>query len=115
MTHISIPPVKTYPSAYGRLARPFLVEEGKAGETPALRIPAVAALPRWCYGIRRPADAYLSGRGLNSVSSGTGRPKRSRFQHALACSMRSLRLETKFHPVFRGPHGGSPPSAETHS
>src|SRR3546814_19965007 len=102
MTHISIPPVKTYPSAYGRLARPFLVEEGKAGETPALRIPAVAALPRWCSGIRRPADAYLSGRGMNSVSSGTGRPKRSRLQPALACSMRPLGREAKFPQMFRG-------------
>src|ERR1700752_3084725 len=50
-----------------------------------------------------------SGSGINSASPGTG-AKRPAFQSALACSMRSRELETKFHQRYRGPSSGSPPS-----
>ena len=56
-------------------------------------------------------QALGGGKGMNSVSSpGTVWPKRSRCQSSLACSMRSLLLDTKFHQRKRGPSSGSPPS-----
>ncbi|CFN78261.1 Uncharacterised protein [Bordetella pertussis] len=49
---------------------------------------------------------------MNSVSSpGTTWPKRFLVQSSLACSMRSLLLETKFHQMKRGPSRGSPPTS----
>ena len=44
---------------------------------------------------------------MNSVSPGTA-AKQPAFQSALACSMRSCELETKFHQICRGPSSGSP-------
>jgi hypothetical protein len=41
---------------------------------------------------------YPSGRGMNSVSPGTG-AKRPDFQSSLASSMRSRRDDTKFHQM----------------
>src|ERR1700722_3430965 len=49
-----------------------------------------------------------SGSGMNSCSLGTG-AKRPAFQSALACSIRSLLEETKFHQIWRGPSSASPP------
>src|SRR5258708_37407063 len=49
-----------------------------------------------------------SGSGMNSVSLGTC-AKRPLFQSALACSIRSLEEETKFHQIWRGPSSASPP------
>ena len=45
-----------------------------------------------------PAVAYLSGSGMNSGSPGTLAKRPSR-QSALACSMRSLLDDTKFHQI----------------
>ena len=45
-----------------------------------------------------PALSQPSGSGMNSVSFGTD-AKRPLFQSSLACSMRSLREETKFHQM----------------
>ena len=42
---------------------------------------------------------YLSGSGMNSISSPGTLSKWPAFQSALACSMRSLRDETKFHQM----------------
>ena len=42
---------------------------------------------------------YLSGSGMNSISSPGTFSKWPAFQSALACSMRSLREETKFHQM----------------
>ena len=50
-----------------------------------------------------------SGNGMNSASPAT-RSKRPARQSDLACSIRSRRLETKFHQTCRGPSIGSPPS-----
>ena len=47
---------------------------------------------------------------MNSVSPGTV-SNLAIFQSALACSMRSLLEDTKFHQMCRGPSIGSPPSA----
>src|SRR5258706_134389 len=47
---------------------------------------------------------------MNSVSPGTP-AKRPAFQSALASSMRSLREETKFHQIWRGPSSTAPPSS----
>src|SRR6185436_20478024 len=52
---------------------------------------------------------YLSGSGMNSISSPGTFSKWPAFQSALACSMRSLRDETKFHQMWRGPSIGAPP------
>ena len=49
-----------------------------------------------------------TGSGMNSVSPGTA-GNRPSFQSALACSIRSFELETKFHQMCRGPSIGSPP------
>src|SRR4029077_2931626 len=49
-----------------------------------------------------------SGSGMNSCSLGTC-AKRPLFQSALACSIRSLLEETKFHQMWRGPSSASPP------
>ena len=46
----------------------------------------------------RLTPAHRSGSGMNSVSPGT-LSKRAAFQSAFACSMRSLREETKFHQM----------------
>ena len=46
---------------------------------------------------------------MNSVSPGT-KSKRPAFQSALAWSMRSLREETKFHQMWRGPSMAAPPT-----
>ena len=51
-------------------------------------------LPVRCIGRRPPEDPQ--GRGIHSVSPGTAANRPSR-QSAFACSMRSARLETKFH------------------
>ena len=53
-------------------------------------------------------DRYRSGSGMNSVSSGT-LAKRPVFQSSLACSIRSLLEETKFHQMCRGPSSAVPP------
>src|SRR6266480_7559619 len=53
-------------------------------------------------------DKLHSGSGMNSCSLGTC-AKRPAFQSALACSMRSLLEETKFHQMWRGPSSASPP------
>src|SRR5215210_8847339 len=50
-----------------------------------------------------------SGSGMNSRSPGT-LANRAAFHSALACSIRSMREETKFHQMWRGPSIGSPPS-----
>src|SRR2546423_13408455 len=51
---------------------------------------------------------FHSGSGMNSVSLGTC-AKRPLFQSCLACSIRSLLEETKFHQMWRGaPPGHSP-------
>jgi hypothetical protein len=49
-----------------------------------------------------------SGKGMNSVSPGTG-SKRPSAQSRLACSMRSVELDTKFHQMCRSPSMASPP------
>src|SRR4029077_4640773 len=54
-----------------------------------------------------------SGSGINSLSSPGTVSKRASFQSALACSMRSLRDETKFHQMWRGPSMLAPPSSTT--
>ena len=46
---------------------------------------------------------------MRSVSPGT-RPIRSASQSAAACAMRSLREDTKFHQMWRGPSGAPPTS-----
>ena len=63
---------------------------------------------RWHLETARQASG--SGRGMNSVSPGTV-SNLAIFQSALACSMRSLLEDTKFHQMCRGPSIGSPPSA----
>ena len=45
---------------------------------------------------------------MNSISSPGTLSKWPAFQSALACSMRSLREETKFHQMWRGPSMGAP-------
>ena len=45
-----------------------------------------------------PLQAYFSGSGMNSVSPGTG-ANRPVFHSSLACSIRSLREDTKFHQM----------------
>ena len=57
------------------------------------------------------AQARHSGKGMNSLSSPGTLSKRPSFQSALACSMRSLREETKFHQMWRGPSIAAPPSS----
>src|SRR5205085_2802174 len=54
-----------------------------------------------------------SGRGMNSLSSPGTISKRRAFHSALACSMRSLREETKFHQMWRGPSIAAPPRRTT--
>ena len=54
-----------------------------------------------------------SGSGMNSLSSPGTVSKRPAFQSALACSMRSLREETKFHQMWRGPSIAAPPTSTT--
>ena len=51
-----------------------------------------------------------SGKGINSLLSDGGNIIRPSFQSSLACSMRSLREETKFHQMKRSPNG-SPPNS----
>src|SRR5690554_3729079 len=51
-----------------------------------------------------------SGRGMYSSLSVGGNSMRPAFQSALACSIRSLRDETKFHQMYLSPRG-SPPSS----
>jgi hypothetical protein len=51
-----------------------------------------------------------SGSGINSLSPGT-LAKRPAFQSALACSMRALDDDTKFHQMWRGPSMVAPPSS----
>ena len=46
---------------------------------------------------------------MNSISSPGTLPKWPAFHSALACSIRSLREETKFHQMWRGPSIGAPP------
>src|SRR5260221_4643146 len=56
-----------------------------------------------------PAGLDLSsGNGMNSLLSLGGRIIRPCFQSSLACSMRSLREETKFHQINRSPNGSPP-------
>ena len=50
-----------------------------------------------------------SGSGMNSLSSPGTVSKRASFQSAFACSMRSLREDTKFHQMWRGPSMAAPP------
>src|SRR4051812_37189525 len=58
-----------------------------------------------------PAGLDLSsGSGMNSLLSLGGRMILPCFQSSLACSMRSLREDTKFHQINRSPNG-SPPSS----
>ena len=59
--------------------------------------------------IARRERGYFSGSGMNSISSPGTLPKWPAFHSALACSMRSLREETKFHQMWRGPSIGAPP------
>src|SRR6185312_5872293 len=47
---------------------------------------------------------------MNSISSPGTLPKWPAFHSALACSMRSLRDDTKFHQMWRGPSIGAPPT-----
>ena len=47
---------------------------------------------------------------MNSISSPGTLPKWPAVHSALACSMRSLRDETKFHQMWRGPSIGAPPT-----
>src|SRR3546814_8650425 len=47
---------------------------------------------------------------MNSVLSCMGSAMRPARQSALACSMRSLREETKFHQIWRAPRGSPPKS-----
>src|SRR4029077_17667979 len=54
-----------------------------------------------------------SGSGMNSVVSPGTISKRPAFQSALAASMRSLREETKFHQMWRGPSMAAPPTTTT--
>src|SRR5689334_7690865 len=57
-----------------------------------------------------PAGLDLSsGYGTNSLLSLGGNIMRPCFQSSLACSIRSLRDDTKFHQINRSPNG-SPPS-----
>jgi hypothetical protein len=49
---------------------------------------------------------------MNSLRSRSGNFMRPPFQSALACSMRSLDDDTKFHSMKRSPTG-SPPSSMT--
>jgi hypothetical protein len=49
----------------------------------------------------RPDRAAYSGNGMNSLRSFGGKAIRPTFQSALACSMRSLRDETKFQQMWR--------------
>ena len=51
----------------------------------------------------------VSGNGMNSISSPGTLPKWPAFHSAFACSMRSLRDDTKFHQMWRGPSIGAPP------
>ncbi len=53
---------------------------------------------------------HFSGSGMNSISSPGTLPKWPAFHSALACSMRSLREDTKFHQMWRGPSIGAPPT-----
>src|SRR5215470_4986268 len=52
---------------------------------------------------------HFSGSGMNSISSPGTLPKWPAAHSALACSMRSLREETKFHQICRGPSMAAPP------
>src|SRR6516225_9831392 len=54
---------------------------------------------------------FYSGSGMNSVSSPGTSAKRFRRQSSLACWMRSLEDETKFHQMWRALSIGSPPSS----
>src|SRR5215471_2804857 len=54
-------------------------------------------------------SVHFSGSGMNSISSPGTLPKWPAAHSALACSIRSLREETKFHQMCRGPSMGAPP------
>src|SRR5262249_61859486 len=54
---------------------------------------------------------FYSGSGMNSVSSPGTSVKRLWRQSSLACSIRSLEDETKFHQMWRALALGSPPSS----
>ena len=67
-----------------------------------------------CSGVRaaaRRAPSDQSGSGMNSFSSPGTVSKRPSFQSAFACSIRSLRDETKFHQMWRGPSIAAPPTS----
>ena len=76
---------------------------------------SVALSLRWKYqesapGGGPPAGLVLSsGSGTNSLLSAGGKRIRPCFQSSLACSIRSFRLDTKFHQMYRSPRC-SPPS-----
>ena len=54
----------------------------------------------------RKLGAHFAGSGMNSISSPGTLPKWPAVHSALACSMRSLRDDTKFHQMWRGPSIG---------
>jgi hypothetical protein len=56
------------------------------------------------------ADQRRGGSGMNSVSPGTV-PRRCASQSSCACTMRSLRLDTKFQTMKRWPSGAPPTNA----
>jgi hypothetical protein len=53
-------------------------------------------------------DQRSSGPGINTLSSPDTIEKRRTFHSAIACSIRSLREETKFHQMCRGPSIAAP-------
>jgi len=55
-------------------------------------------------------ERYFSGNGIYSISSPGTLPKWPAAHSAFACSMRSLRDDTKFHQMCRGPSIGAPPT-----
>ena len=57
-----------------------------------------------------PAVRLSSGSGTNSLLSVGGSNMRPCFQSSLACSIRSLREETKFHQICLSPNGSPPKS-----
>ena len=73
------------------------------------KLPDLASLQKAAVNVR----STHSGSGMNSLSSPGTVSKRPAFQSALACSMRSLREETKFHQMCRGPSIAAPPTSTT--